>query len=80
MIKNLINTLTVIQHDKTENPDMVILDQGFKMLLELYIYNGLNLKKILDNKLTIDHLIMIYNDVIDQYEKYRLNPGEYVGL
>ena len=43
------------------------------MLLELYIYNGLNLKKILDNKLTIDHLIMIYNDVIDQYEKYRLN-------
>ena len=44
---------------------MVTLDEGFKILLELFIYNGLNLKKIIDNKINVDHLVFIYNEIID---------------
>ena len=33
---------------------MVTLDEGFKILLELFVYNGLTLKKLIDNKITVD--------------------------
>ena len=50
------------------------------MILELFIFNGLPLKKLIEMKVTVTQLANIYIEIVDQYEKYRINPGEYVGL